>query len=199
VTDAGPDTSPDSGALGPDGGLQLRSECEEITPVPFIGEDVGDAYANAIEMPDDLLASRIVATWAGGCEPAQIRIEMSDGDCPAGDGHQLTFLLDALAIQNGTLGTGIHDVVPENTGSPIQVRYLRTARFEPSGEWGSCEGVTGTLSIRGEPGVRKLDTLQALFEMKLAPCDGSTQPAQTVRGTFNVELQRSLDTVCPPL
>ena len=193
--DAGPEK--DAGIFGLDSG-QLRTECEEITPVPFIGEDVGDEYADAIAMPSDLLASRVVATWSGSCDPAAIKVEMSDGECPDGDGHALTFLLDALAIRDGTLGLGLHDVVPDSSGGPIRVRYIRPARFAPQGEWGSCDGVTGTFNIAGMPGTRKYNELQAQFEMKLTPCDGSDLAPQSVQGTFNVELRRSLDTVCPP-
>ena len=195
--DAGePTPAHDAGPFELDSG-QLVTECEEITAIPFIGEDTSGEYANAIETPADLGATRILATWSGSCDPAAIKIEMSDGDCPDGKGHQLSFLLDALAIQAGTLGPGIHDLLADGMGSPIQVRYVRPAKLEPVGEWGTCEGVTGTLSISGEPGVGRLDELQALFEMKLAPCDGSGQATQTLRGTFHVMLRRALVDVCP--
>ena len=137
--DAGPEK--DAGIFGLDSG-QLRTECEEVTPVPFIGEET--------------------------------------------------------AIRDGTLGLGLHDIVPDSSGGPIRVRYIRPARFAPQGEWGSCDGVTGTFNIAGMPGTRRYDQLQAQFEMKLTPCDGSDLEPQTVQGTFNVVLRRSLDTVCPP-
>jgi hypothetical protein len=196
AVDAGPPE--DAGIFGHDSG-QLRVECEDIAPVPFIGEDIGDEYANAIAMPTDLRASRVVGTWAGTCSPAAVKVEMSNGRCPDGDGHELVFVLDAVALRDGVLGIGIHEIVPETAGGPIFVRYTRTDRFAPAGEWGTCEGVSGTLNIRGEPGVQRFDKLQALFELKLTPCDGSELPVQSIQGTFNVELQRSLDTVCPAI
>jgi hypothetical protein len=196
-SDAGATPAHDAGPFELDSG-QLSTECDEITAIPFIGEDTnGGEYANAIEAPADLAATRIVGTWSGSCDPAAVKIEMSDGDCPGGKGHELTFLLDALAIRDGVIGTGIHDLAADGIGGPIQVRYVRPAKLEPAGEWGNCEGVTGTVSISGEPGVGRLDELQALFEMQLAPCDGSGQAAQTVRGTFHVMLRRALVDVCP--
>ena len=197
-SDAGePTPAHDAGPFELDSGQQAN-ECEEITAIPFIGEDTSGEYANAIEMPADLAATRIVGTWSGSCDPAAVKVEMSDGDCPDGDGHELIFLLDAASIREGVLGVGIHDLSADGMGSPIQVRYVRPAKLEPAGEWGTCEGVSGTLSISGEPGVGRLDELQALFEMQLAPCDGSGQAAQTVRGTFHVMLRRALVDVCPP-
>jgi hypothetical protein len=200
VGDAGGSEGPmlDGGVFALDSG-QLRTECEDITAVPFIGEDSADGqYANAIAMPADLLATRIVGTWSGSCEPAAIKIEMSDGDCPDGEGHALTFLLDALSIRDGLLGTGIHDLAPDSTGGPIRIRYVRPTPLESAGTYGTCDGVLGNLNVAGELGTVRFDRLQARFEMQLAPCDGSGLPLQSVLGTFNVELQRSLSTVCPP-
>jgi hypothetical protein len=197
--DAGMDEEPmlDGGDFGLDSG-QLGTECEDITAVPFIGEDSLDGqYANAIEEPTDLLATRIVGSWSGTCDPAAIKIEMSDGDCPDGEGHALTFLLDALSIREGVLGTGIHELAPDSAGGPIRVRYVRPTPLESAGMYGTCDGVVGNVNVAGELGTVRFDRLQARFEMELPPCDGSGLPAQSFLGTFNVELQRSLSTVCP--
>ena len=152
-------------AADEDGGIYLLdsgilvAECEEITPVPFIGEDTVDGqYANAIASPADLRASRILASWGRGCDPASVVIMMSDGHCPDGDGHELSFALDASAIDSGVLGNGIHDVSPS---SPFVIRYTRPTRRPPAGEWGNCEGASGTLNVRGELGLNRFDRLQA--------------------------------------
>jgi len=197
-----PTTTDEDAGAGPaladeDGGV-LFEECRNVDAVPFIAEDTaGGEFVNAIAAPSDFSATRVVATWGTGCDPATIIIKLSNGRCPDGNGHELTFTLDASAIESGELVTGIHTIDPDAGEGPIRVRYVRPERSDPVGEWGSCAGASGTFSVRGNLTTEARTSMQALFELELSPCDGSMLPNQTVRGTFNVSLYRARTEVCP--
>jgi hypothetical protein len=91
-------------------------------------------------------------------------------------------------------------VEPEPNDLGVRIRYVRPDRLMPAGEWGTCAGVTGIIDLFGdEPNTTLRSTLEGTFTLELAACDDSEAPPQTVSGTFDVTLRRSLADYCPDL
>jgi hypothetical protein len=194
---AGTSSDDDAGNAGPMGDTPLI-ECTDVDPAMFKGEDTPlGQFFNAISAPTDLVVTRVVATWEESCVQPTIRIEMSDGDCPKGKGHSLSFLLDAGAIAGGSIRRGVNTIIANPGSDGIQIRYVRPASLSPRGTWGTCTDASGTVEFPDDLATAAFSTLKARFDLELGTCDGSTNPVQTVSGTFNVLLRRGVAEVCP--
>jgi hypothetical protein len=187
------------GGAGGSTGMVLKSECIDFDPAPYGETMVGDLN-NAIGKPADFVVTRAVATWDDGCDRPTILIVLSDGMCPRGDGHELTFFLDAQGIEDGTIIRGMNNILPEDGDSGgVRVRYNRPMDLEPAGSWGSCTGADGSFGVVAKDGdldANDLANIQARFELTLTACDGMADGVQNVLGSFNIDMRRSLDDVC---
>lgn len=198
--DAGLDASDDG---GPDGAIMGSIWCDDVEPAPLdTGEpDPNAEIRNGVVVPEDFIVTRAQAVWEAGCTLPTLRVTISDGDCPVGEGHELTFYVPADGVDNSTVVIGQNVIMEESSAAAgnIRVRYMRPSRFIDDGEWGTCQGVSGTLDIIGELELDNGSHLQASFTLELTRCDGERpETNQTVNGTFNVELPEGLDEVCPP-
>ena len=174
------------------GGDPLGVECARVPAAPF-GETVTEDYFNSIGSPRDFAVTRVVGTWDNGCKTPTVKIVLSNGRCPDGDGHELTFF---LAIDS--LLEGENTLVPEPDGEVVRVRYTRPKSIEPSGTWGSCPGSNGTFNIKGPLDPEDPGNLQAMFQLELTKCDGSSATGtQMVTGRLNVTMRRTVKDVCP--
>ena len=199
--DAGPVTDEDGGSDSL--GHLTAGECHNVDPVHFINEDTSaDGLSNATVSPTDFSVTRVVGTWEASCVEPTLRIEMSDGACPDGKEHKLVFWINTTAIEKGRIRIGQNILSSEQTDAgpvlpDLRVRYTRPASFPPAGDYGTCGDVTGELSLIGTVATTAHTKLQGSFQLLLPPCDGGTGEAQSVIGTFQVELARGRAEVCP--
>ena len=118
-----PNADPDSG-LDEDSGMgtagttapppAMPSECKNIEPARFVGEDPSVEIVASSALPLDFEITRVVATWETNCEMPTIRVDLSDGSCPNGRGHQLSFWFAGRSDrQRGAIFPGLYTVFPE--------------------------------------------------------------------------------------
>jgi hypothetical protein len=193
--DGGEPRDDDAGTAIP----STQRECREVDPAPFSGEDPSTGrFFNAVDEPVDLSVTRTLATWGLACERPTIRIALSDGECPDGDGHELTFFLDYFAIENDLIARGANPIQPESEARDIRVRYVRPGWLEPTGEWGNCgPDPSGSVIFKDRIETDAFDWIQAQFQLQLTACDGSDNPNQQLNGSFDVQLRRGVDQACP--
>ncbi len=187
-TDAG--STPDAGE-GP-----MAFECTRIDPVMYASDEVPTVTSTS--SPRDFKVTRQVARFTGDCPNPTLLIELSNGICPNGQGHELKFWFPANAIADGAIGLGLNPIEPDaTTTGAIRVRYTRPERWSAAGEYGNCDRGSGTLSFYDAPDVSRPMNLRAVYELDLTPCDGESKPAQLVSGYFDVRVRRDLADVCP--
>ena len=187
--DAGP--KPDAGGDG-----RLPLECMRTTAMRITSDEM--PVATAIESPSDFFVTRQAATWNGNCASPLLVIELSNGVCPNGAGHELEFTLPANAIADGQIGFGLNTIGPElDTTDSIRVRYTRPQPYAPVGVYGTCEAGGGQISFFEVPDITRAMNIQARFELVLEACDGKPNPAQVVSGYVDVRVRRSLTDYCP--
>jgi hypothetical protein len=143
-----------------------------------------------------LSVTRSEAAWLEGCVQPILRITLSDGDCPNGEGHELTFFLPADGVENSNLVIG-QNLIMEETLTSIRVRYARPGRKPPSGVWGTCEDASGFLDIVPPLQLMEGRLVQGNFMLDLTRCDDGTPSTQIVNGSFSAELPAGLGDVCP--
>jgi hypothetical protein len=141
--------------------------------------------------------TRVLGTWEPACGRHTIRLEMSNGKCPDGGGHELQFYFAAAAIDTGTITAGSNALVSETENPDIRVRYIRPGGLEPSGVWGNCDGPSGAIDLVAPLGTDAFDWFQGEFRLQLSPCDGSDNGIQQIDGSFDIQIRRGLDDVCP--
>jgi hypothetical protein len=194
VDDEDAGSTPDAG-MGP-----MAGECMRIDPVIMSPGEVPTVTATS--SPRDFMVTRQVATWKGDCPNPWLVIELSNGVCPNGQGHELEFWFPANSIADGSIGLGLQLIDPDTTTGAIRIRYTRPARATPVGVYGNCEGSgmvsMGNMNFYDAPDVTRRMNLRATYELTLVPCDGKSNPVQMVSGYFDVRVQRPLATVCPP-
>jgi len=202
----GGDDDDDSGVNDEDGGggtggtggsMEIGSRCRDVDVVPPGIDPDPENLANVVTSPIDLAVSRAEAAWEEGCVQPSLRVTVSDGNCPDGDGHQLTFFLPADGVEESTLFMGQNVIMPEPAAGFIRVRYTRPSRLEPSGVWGTCSGSSGTLDIIGDLELIQGRVLQANYTLDLTRCDDGEDSIQQVTGSFHIEVPASLSEVCP--
>jgi len=181
----------------------LGIECANV-PATTLGADLSGDFVTAIGSPTDFQVTRVVAAWEASCAKPSIRIALSDGACPSGHGHELTFRFAADAIGSGAIHGGLNTVVPDGDvvadAGPrdnIPIRYVRPSHLEPNGTWGTCAGSSGTLDLVGEVDTKAGTLFQGRFDLQLTACDDSKNVGQDVTGTFSATLRRGLKDVCP--
>jgi hypothetical protein len=191
VDDMDAGSTPDGGA-GP-----LPLECTRIEPVMITSDEVPTGTATTT--PLDFKVTRQVATWSGDCPSPSLVIELSNGICPTGQGHELVFWFPASSIADGKIGLGLNEIDPDAVSAAgIRVRYTRPVRYAPIGEYGTCDGSFGTISFYDAPDVSRPMNLRASYELNLTACDDTRNPTQVVAGYFDVWVRRDLAGVCPP-
>jgi hypothetical protein len=157
----------------------------------------GTEAVTAIESPADFALTRQQELWSTACTNPRLTLEFSDGYCPNGRGHSLSFSFGYRELVDGTLHSGNNAVRSEAESPELVVRYQRPAGLTPSGTWGTCEGASGTLIFYGEPTPMVGASMQARFALTLTPCDGSGAAPQIVEGAFNLVLVSSINKACP--
>jgi hypothetical protein len=174
----------------------LTRSCGRVPVVQTSGEDI--ASATSTERPADFLVARQSEAWiVDDCANPKLTLEFSDGLCPAGSGHQLSFTLDLDNLADGAIHAGNNEVLPDGDGVGIRIRYTRPSRLQPNGTWGTCAGAAGQLIFLNEPKPSAGAILDARYDMILTPCDGSDQEPQVVVGSMRVILRFGLNRFCP--
>ena len=207
-TDSGrppPDDDEDAGDPGEgdsgtgDSGV-LPYECRNVPVVEVPVEELPPGTEASTTSPSDFEVSRLVGSWQGGCDEPMFMVQLSEGDCPNGRDHALTFMIEAASLRDGSLRLGLNTIAPEPNDAGVVVRYVRPSPLTPAGEWGSCTGATGLIDLLGSaPATSEGSTLQATFTLELTACDDSDAPTQAVNGTFDVMVRRSLADYCPDI
>jgi hypothetical protein len=196
------DEDEDGGAAGIGGGDSgmLPAECQNVPVVQVPADELPPGTEASTTAPADFEVSRLVGSWQGGCEGPVFMVEMSEGDCPNGQDHALSFAINAASLVDGSLRLGLNTLGPEPNDVGIRIRYVRPEALTPNGEWGSCAGAAGMFDVVGEaPSSEAGSTLHIRFSLDLTACDGSDSALQTVTGTFLVMVRRSFTDVCPDL
>lgn len=186
----------DAGSTPDGGGGPMPFECTLIEPAVITSDEVPTRTATTT--PVDLEVTRQVATWRGDCPSPSLVIELSNGICPNGQGHELVFWFPASSLADGRIGLGLNEIGPDSiSGDGIRVRYTRPVHYSPVGAYGTCDGSSGTISFYDAPDVARPMNLRAIYELNLTACDDKRNPTQVVAGYFDVRVRRSLATVCP--
>jgi hypothetical protein len=186
-----------TGGASGNSGMDMGSRCRDVDAVPPGTDPDPEMLANVVTLPTDLVVTRAEAAWEEGCIQPSLRVTVSSGNCPDGDGHQLTFFLPADGVEESTLFIGQNLIMPEPAAGSIRVRYTRPTRIDPSGVWGTCAGSDGTLDIIGDLELIQGRILQASYILDLTRCDDGEESVQEVTGSFHVEVPASLSAVCP--
>lgn len=175
----------------------MALECTRIDAVKITTDDV--PTVTATEYPTDFSVTRQVATWTGDCPSPSLTIELSNGACPNGLGHELQFWFPANSILDGQIALGLNEVEPDfASSSGIRIRYTRPAKLSPAGSYGNCEGASGQISFFDAPDITRPMNLRATYDLMLTSCDDTANPMQRVSGYFDVRVRRELEVVCPP-
>jgi hypothetical protein len=193
--DGGEDVDPNSDA-GDSGSPAAPTRCHNVEPVPPATDPDPSMNFNMVTAPSDLTVTRAAATWDVNCMDPTLRVSLSSGSCPNGDGHEVTFFVPAEGVEDSTVVLGQNVIMTDSPGR-IRVRYTRPGRVNPDGEWGSCDGVVGTLDL-----IRQLDLIEGRrlegdFQIDLTRCDDGAPSIQVLEGSFNVEIPASLEDICP--
>jgi hypothetical protein len=170
--------------------------CERVAGVRGTGSDVAPDATSTTE-PPDFVVTRQAIRWNSDCANPIMTIELSDGSCPRGLGHQLEISLSVNDIEDGLVRLGENNLLAEADSRQITVRYTRPSRLRPRGTWGTCAGVSGTIIFVEAPELIARANLQARYQFTLTPCDGSTNAPIGVYGAFKLQLRYALSDVCP--
>jgi hypothetical protein len=192
-TDAGPDVSKDAGPL-PDAGAPPAFSCERIEALVTTGED--SPNQTSIALPTDFAVTRQAEEWGASCTLPTLTIQLSDGNCPRGAGHELDITLKVNDVEDGVIHGGNNPVYQETDSNSITVRYQRPGRIRPTGTWGTCADATGQLIFLEPPTLTAGATLQARFELTLTDCTDAGQPSEDVSGAINLELRHDISEFC---
>jgi len=186
--DAGEDAGPrDAGAPA--------SACLRVPVLSASFED--STGETSSERPADFVVERQAEVWSSDCSNPQLTIQLSDGYCPEGLGHELSLTFSVNDIEDGAIHLGNNAVASEAESPSIRARYKRPVRLKPNGEWGTCNGASGQLVFFEAPQLTSGSLFQARFQLNLTACDGSDAEPQFVVGTFKLRLSYSVTSVCP--
>jgi len=173
------------------------SSCEQIEGFRSI-DSTDLKSATSTVTPADFVVTRQAIRWSADCENPILTVELSDGTCPTGYGHQLAISFSINDIEDGVITVGGNALLPEAESSRITARYTRPSRLVlPHGTWGTCAGVTGMLVFLEAPELTASASLQARYEFLLTPCDASTNAPIEVDGSFKLQLRFTLNEICP--
>lgn len=192
--DAGSDDE-DSGT-SPGGGSPI-SFCSRVSSPGGSAEDY--PVGTYLVMPGDLTFTRQVERWSNDCSNLRLILEFSDGACPSGLGHSLTFSFNYLAFVDGVIHGGNNFVGADAETPAISVRYVRPNRLTNYGTWGTCETAEGQLVFIEAPIPQPGNYLRARFQLSLTPCGGTTGEPIFFDGAFNVLMRTDATEVCPSI
>jgi hypothetical protein len=193
--DAGRSVDDEDAGGKSDGGIEgpAPDECARIEAVQYTTDDAPAVTSTAA--PADFLVTRQVATWRDRCE--QLVIELSNGVCPTGSGHELEIELSREAIEDGLIGFGVNVLETTRAFEAMRVRYFRPEPYRPEGVYGNCEGARGQINFFDAPAVDRTGWLSALYELTLTSCDDERNPPIELTGYFDVRVQRTATVACP--
>lgn len=151
-----------------------------------------------VDMPGDLTLTRQVERWTNDCRNLRLVLEFSDGTCPLGTGHAVTFDFGYQDVVDGVVHGG-NNIVGSDTETPgIRVRYTRPKDLDPHGQWGTCDGASGQLVFGIQPVLEPGQYLQARYQLDLTRCaPGGSAETIFLQGAFNVLLRTSHSDACP--
>lgn len=155
--------------------------------------------ATYVAMPADLKLTRQVERWNDDCSKLRLILEFSDGACPTGFGHSLTFSFGYQDFTEGVIHGGNNAVAADAETPAISVRYVRPNRFANYGTWGTCEAAEGQLVFVEAPTPQAGNYLRARFQLSLSACGETTGDPIFVDGAFNVLMRTSATDVCPAI
>jgi len=147
--------------------------------------------------PFELAATRAYAVWDGAsCPDGLIVLALTEGECTAGSGHRLVVMLDAAAIDTGTIGAGPFSVSDGSNG--IQVRYVRPSPLVPTGIWGTCAPSSGTITFNADPSSSAGTTFDlTIADLELGDCaDVLATPTVIEEAAMRVTLVEAFGAVC---
>ena len=196
IPDSGGNVDEEDAGINPDAGTEgpAPGECVRIASLRYTSDEIPTVTATSL--PEDFLVTRQAATWRDDCE--WLVIELSNGVCPAGAGHELEIMFSREAIEDGQIGLGLNPLEEEPMAVPgYRVRYTRPTRYAPEGLFGSCTGSSGQISFYDAPDVTRANDLRAVYDFRLTPCDDTRNPTLEVKGTFQVRLRRAAAAACP--
>lgn len=193
---AGASSDEDSGVDESEG--VLVAVCRNVMPAPREGADPDPSMVyNGVATPLDFDVTRTISAWEEGCAAPTLRVTLSDGGCPPGNGHELTFFIPVDGGAEGSsLVIGQNVIREEPAPGYIRVRYTRPTRLSPNGTWGTCEGASGTLDVIGDIQLIRGRRLQANYSLDLTRCDEGRSSVQIIEGQLNVEIPASLSDIC---
>lgn len=187
---------PDEDAGTTPGGSPI-SFCSRVTAPAGSVED--NPIGTYVAMPGDLVLTRQVERWSDDCSNLRLILEFSDGACPVGSGHSLTFSFGYLDLLDGVVHGGNNVVAADPETPAISVRYVRPNRLSRRGTWGTCEGAEGQLVFIEAPVPQAGNYLRARFQLSLSPCGETTGDPVFVDGAFNILLRTLATEVCPAI
>jgi hypothetical protein len=194
VDDEDAGSTPDAGE-GP-----MAGECRRIDALVTDADELPTVTSTS--SPRDFMVTRVVGTWKGDCPNPRLVIELSNGICPSGQGHELEFWFPSNAIADGSIGLGLTLIEPDSVADAIRIRYTRPERWSPVGVYGNCDDsgmiAAGYINFYDAPDITRAMNVRASYELTLVPCDGKSNPAQMVAGFFDVRVPRDIASVCPP-
>jgi hypothetical protein len=194
--DSGSAQPDDDAGPAPDAGTAVTaSSCEKVAVLATSSEDTPDVTST--DSPDDFLVSRQAVRWGSDCTNPTLTIELSDGNCPDGLGHQLDLTFSVNEIEGGGIHTGNNEIFAAPDSRGIDASYRRPGRLRPTGTWASCGIATGQIVFLEPPELTIGKVLWARYQLLLADCSDSTKALETVRGAFKLTLRNQLSEVCP--
>lgn len=194
--DAGKE-DPDDSDAGPVKGGSPLSFCSRVTaPAGSVADNPIGTY---LTMPGDLTLTRQSERWSDDCSSLRLILEFSDGACPVGLGHSLTFSFGYQDFLDGVIHGGNNAIGADLETPAISVRYVRPNRYAKHGTWGTCEAAEGQLVFIEAPTPLPGNYLRARFQLSLTPCGGTMGEPIFVDGAFNLLLRTSAAEICPAI
>lgn len=170
------------------------TRCESVVA----SSEPGEGFVNtSTQSPSDFSVTRVLQGYGDDCGEPKVVIELSDGRCPDGDGHQLRLEFDAAAIAAGEVPNGELDVLVAHADGQLDIQYKRPENLENPGTYGTCNVGTGTVALTEAPQVTRNAVYEGSYQLSLGPCGGTDGPTQLVVGTFSARLATDLTLHCP--
>jgi hypothetical protein len=191
--DAGTEVSKDAGPA-PDAGPTPAFSCERIEALTTTGEDAPNQ--TSIALPPDFAVTRQAEVWSADCTVPTLTIQLSDGNCPGGGGHELDITLKVNDVEDGVIHGGNNPVFQEADSDSITARYYRPGRIRPTGTWGTCANASGQLIFLEAPMLTAGATVQLRFELTLTDCTDAGQASEDVSGAINLKLRHDISEFC---
>lgn len=130
------------------------------------------------------------AQW--DCARGDLVIGLSDGSCSPASGTQLQIVVAREGINSFVIpGVNVLQEAPADTLLSAALLF----RSGTDNRFGTCAGSSGLVDFDDLSGTAG-GTLSGSFDMTLTSCDGDSDPAIVLLGTFNVTLVDAFETAC---